>query len=206
MCAAKVRLVAADLDGTLIRGDTVCETIAGRLGHLERMRELERLTSIDEIAAGRLELAGLYAGASLAELQAYLRYCRLAPGAREGFQLLHRAGIKTAIISITWEFAVAWFARELGADYYAGTRLSDEGEVAHFWPQDKAEYLSALMHRLGLARDEVAAIGDSWGDVEMLRLAGHAYYVGATLPQGVQLPHYPDADLHELARLIIGAS
>ncbi len=36
-----IRLVAFDLDGTLLRGDTVCEVLARRLGRLDRMRELE---------------------------------------------------------------------------------------------------------------------------------------------------------------------
>jgi len=37
------RLVAFDLDGTLLRGDTVCEALARRMGHFERMRELEAI-------------------------------------------------------------------------------------------------------------------------------------------------------------------
>ena len=40
---SRIRLVAFDLDGTLTRGDTVCEAIARGMGHVDRMRELEAI-------------------------------------------------------------------------------------------------------------------------------------------------------------------
>lgn len=36
-----IRLVVFDLDGTLIRGRTICEVVADGLGHRDRMRVLE---------------------------------------------------------------------------------------------------------------------------------------------------------------------
>ncbi len=62
MIRAPVSLVAFDLDGTLIRGDTVCQVIARRMGHLECMDELELLTGLGGIAAARAELAGYMVG------------------------------------------------------------------------------------------------------------------------------------------------
>ena len=49
----------------------------------------------------------------------------LAESSEDGFELLRRHGIVTAIVSITWRFAVEWFARRLGADYARRTRLID---------------------------------------------------------------------------------
>ncbi len=198
-----VSLVVSDLDGTLIRGDTVCETIARHLGHLERMREFELLRDQDQIAASRIELARYYHGRPQTELEGYLRSCRLAPGTAEGFKLLREYGVRTAIVSITWKFAVAWFTRLLGANHYVGTGLSEDGHVAHFWPKDKATYVTALMSELGLSRNEVAAIGDSWGDLEMLRSVGHPYYVGDQLPAGEAFIHLPGGDIHEIAQRVI---
>ncbi len=79
-CGTAVRLVAFDLDGTLLRGDTICEGIARRLGHLERMREFERLTEIGAMTAAREELAGYYRQVTTAVLQDCLGTLRLAPG------------------------------------------------------------------------------------------------------------------------------
>jgi len=59
---APIRLVAFDLDGTLIRADTCCEALARPLGRLERMREFERRTTVEDIAAARVEMAGWYGG------------------------------------------------------------------------------------------------------------------------------------------------
>jgi len=42
-------LVAFDLDGTLLRGSTVCECIADGLGRRAEMARFERLTAQDDI-------------------------------------------------------------------------------------------------------------------------------------------------------------
>jgi len=52
-----VRLVAFDLDGTLLHGDTVCEAIARRLGQLKRMQELEHRTQEQTDRIGRTKRA-----------------------------------------------------------------------------------------------------------------------------------------------------
>lgn len=49
----RIRLVACDLDGTLLRPETCCEALARPLGRLERMREFERLHTVAEITAAR---------------------------------------------------------------------------------------------------------------------------------------------------------
>ena len=41
----RTRLVTFDLDGTLVRGNSVCEVLAHKLGHLDRMRMLESIAS-----------------------------------------------------------------------------------------------------------------------------------------------------------------
>ncbi len=176
MIQAPVGLAAFDLDGTLIRDGTVCQAIARGMGHLERMNELELLTELGDIAAARAELAGYYAAASRDELLSYLEGCVLAPGAEEGFALLRRCGVRTAIVSITWGFAAERFADRLGADYWVGTGLPEDGRIEHFWPADKAIWLRDLMGRLGLGPERVAAVGDSWGDAEMLRAVGYPFW------------------------------
>jgi HAD superfamily phosphoserine phosphatase-like hydrolase len=202
----RLRLAAFDLDGTLLRGDTVCEALARKLGHLERMRELEATQEErqdrESLLLLRKELAAYYQGVPRLELRSYLSALTLAPGAREGFALLRQAGIVTAIVSITWEFAAEWLAAELGADYHVGTRLLDDGSIEHFWPDDKAVWLEALMRRQGIRRDETVAVGDSWRDVPMLEAAGVAVYVGKVLPRGLTALHLPDGDIGDVARAV----
>jgi phosphoserine phosphatase len=204
----RVRLVAFDLDGTLARGDTVCEVLARKLGHVARMRELEAMAARrrdrESIRLLRDETAKYYRDVTLTELRAHLGSLTLAPGAREAFALLRRFRVATAIVTITWAFAAEWMAEELGADYHVGTRLLDDGSVDHFWPEDKAIWLEALMGRMGIRREEAVAIGDSWLDVPMLVAVGRAIYVGPTAPPGVCVAHVPGGDLYQIAREIIG--
>jgi phosphoserine phosphatase len=57
---------------------------------------------------------------------------------------------------------------------------------------------------LGLRLDEVAAVGDSRGDIDMLHTVGHPFFVGQTKPIGLeQVSHHPDGDIYEIAQLIV---
>jgi HAD superfamily phosphoserine phosphatase-like hydrolase len=199
-------LAVFDLDGTLLRGPTVCEVLAGPLGRLDRMQQFEALLRASEldIAAAREEMAGWYRAAPLADLTSLLETATVAPGATEAVTLLRRHGIAVAIASITWEFAVAWFARRLRADYYIGTRLEVDGTVSHFWPHGKATWARTLGERLQVPLRRIAGIGDSAGDVEMLRAVGTPIFVGQILPPTLQgVTHFPNADIRTIAHWLI---
>jgi HAD superfamily phosphoserine phosphatase-like hydrolase len=202
-----IRLVAFDLDGTLVRGDTVIEHLAKALGHWERARELEAFHDArrdrDSLKILREEIAACYRGASISEIVGHLASIALAPGVRAGFARLRSAGIETAIVTFTWEFAAEWLARELGADHWLGTRLRADGTIDHVWPEDKAAWLGDLIARRGLPRDDVAAVGDSWRDLPMFEIAGRSYYVGEVPPPDVDVIHVPDGDIDEIARHIV---
>ena len=149
-------------------------------------RAIEDLASIraqvEEVMAARQEMAEWYSAFSLDELRVHLATIRLAPGAREGLSLLRGHGFKICIVSLTWSFAVEWFANMLGADYSVGTGLSPDGRIDPFWPQDKAAWLTGLARKLDIDSREVVAVGDSNGDIPMLLSVGHPYWVGQTVP------------------------
>ena len=204
-----MKLVAFDLDGTLLRGESVWEAIARGIGRLERVREMERIdpARMEEITAAREESAGWYSSFTNDELLEHVSPIRVAPGVDDGFALLREHGYKIAVVSLTWEFAVEWFAGRFGADYFAGTGLSSDGEITHFWPRDKAFWLARLASRLGVDMDDVAAVGDSRGDVPMLSAVGHPYWVGETVPPQLngKVIHEPDGDIRVVAESIVRA-
>ena len=206
--AMQPQLAAFDLDGTLLRGDTVFEALARPLGHLERVQEFEKLrtSDIDGVRAARQEAAGWYESSTLPELHSSLASMRLAPGVHEGLGLLKSHGFAIAIVSITWEFAVEWFARQLGADHFVGTRLSPDGGVVDFWPADKAVWLRELAVTLGVRMGRVAAVGDSSGDLHMLKAVGHPYWVGHDMPAGLIASHYPEGDIERVAQDIVATA
>ena len=197
-----VRLAAFDLDGTLIRGPTICESLAEYLGKLPRMHEMEQMRDVAEIRAARQEMLAWY-GEPPEALCANLSHVSIAPGAAEAFESLALQGIHTAIVSITWSFAVAWFARRFGAGAWVGTDARC-GEIQHFWPSDKPLWLARHASSLGIDLSEVAAVGDSLGDVPMLAAVGHPFFVGAELPREIaHAVHAPNADLRDIARLML---
>ena len=204
-----MRIAAFDLDGTLLRGQTACEAIAMGIGRIGRMREFEQLKSsqIEEIKAARAEMAEWYSAFTFSDLCQHLTAIRVAPGVDEGLALLRDHGFRIAIISLTWEFAVEWFASRWGVDHFVGQGLSTEGLITHFWPQDKAIWLTGLAAKLGVDMQDVAAVGDSGGDIPMLLSVGHRFWVGETiLPQlEGKVIHEPTGDIRLVAHRIVEA-
>ena len=197
-------LAVFDLDGTLLRGATVCEVLAESLGHIERMRQLERFVDDDELRAAREEMAGWYQSVGFARLGASLAGARLAPGVEDGLALPKGHGVAVGIASITWSFAVEYFARLLGVDHWQGTVLEESGEIRHIWPTDKAVWVRMLAERLEVPRERTAAVGDSISDLPMLQAVDVSVFVGAELPPGTEgWLHYPAADIRVVARRLV---
>ena len=99
---------------------------------------------------------------------------------------------------------MAWFARQLHVDYYVGTQLEPDGAIRHFWPRDKVTWLHRLRDTLRIPASRVAAIGNSGGDIEMLRAVRHPVFVGTTRPAGFpEVTHLPGADIVTVAQCII---
>jgi phosphoserine phosphatase len=197
-------LVAFDLDGTLLRGPTVCELLAEPLGRLAEMRAFEALSTEAEIVAARRQMARWYEGRPRQQLCAALEAARWAPGAAEGVALLQANGVEVGIASITWSFAVEWMASRLGVTRALGTELEAGGGVAHVWPRDKALWLAKVRAELALPPARVAAVGDSSSDGELLAAAGLRFFVGRGVPPPLPgLLHRPGGDIAQIAREVL---
>lgn len=160
------------------------------------MDAFELFRSREEIIVGRQTMLEWYSPFTRETLIGYLQDLRLAPGVRRGFARLKEEGIKIALVSITWQFAVDWLAADLGADYAIGTGWGDDGEIGHFWPEDKATWLRSLLVQLQIDQDALVAVGDSYGDIPMLQLAKRGFFVGHNLPSELShVNHWPDANI-----------
>jgi phosphoserine phosphatase len=199
-------IVVFDLDGTLLRGETVCELLARPLGRIDQMHEFERLQSEAEIADARTQMIAWYEDHTREILCGYLRSASWAPGARRAVRDLQEANILVAIASITWRFAVEWFANQLDISHHLGTDVTSHGEITHVWGRDKAQWLEALASRYKIPRHRIAAVGDSSGDADMLQAAHLRFFVGAAPgPEIPSLVHIPNADLSLIASRILDA-
>jgi phosphoserine phosphatase len=195
-----------DLDGTLLRGDTVCEVLAKPLGRLSEMRRFEQLKTEASIADAREQMVEWYRGQTIAALETHLCEARWAPGAHEAVQQLQKANVLVAIASITWKFAVRWFAERLNVEHHLGTDVTPSGEIIHVWARDKARWLRELSVSYEVKAERTAAVGDSLGDKEMLAQANLRFFVGpAIAPELGSVVHLPGADLRRVSEQIIDA-
>ncbi len=199
-----IKLAIFDVDGTLLRGDTACQTIARGLGKYERMCELEGVEGRDQVAAGRNEMAGWYLEAGKSNVETHLSNLMWAPGAREGIAELHVAGVQIALASMTWSFIVEHIANELSVARIHATELDfRSGSVTHSWIATKADFLRLTASESGIPISEVAAVGDSKGDYDMLRAARLPIYVGNGPIELNNITHLPDADIRDVSRTIL---
>jgi phosphoserine phosphatase len=199
-------LVVFDLDGTLIRRKTVCELLAAPLRRLDRMHEMERLRSESELSEARREMASWYRDVPRERLLSYLDAAVFAPGAVEAIELLRRNRFECAISSITWLFAVRWFAGRLNIAHCQGTELLEDGTIEHVWPRDKGTWVRELARLLDVPPDRVATVGDSWRDIDMFRASARAFFVGRP-HEGRDLPEFvvrvDGGDLLAVARTLV---
>lgn len=79
------------------------------------------------------------------------------------------------------------------------------GEILHVFGRDKARYLRELVAATGVPRHRVAAVGDTLGDVDMLREASIRFFVGKEAPPLESVHHLPGADLTLVADHILEA-
>jgi HAD superfamily phosphoserine phosphatase-like hydrolase len=197
-------LVIFDLDGTLLRGPTVCEVLAEPLGYTEEMRELEAISDEEQWTAARVKMAGWYRNYTTAELQGHLNKARWAPGVVEAVDLLRSRKIEIGIASITWSFAVEWFAQRVGIKHFLGTELLEGGEIRHVWGHTKAAWLQETTKSLEIPSGRVAAVGDSRSDSYMLQSADLRFFVGANVPAGLDhVIHMPNCDIRVLAERLL---
>ena len=194
-----MKLVVFDLDGTLIRGRTVLEHLARKLGQRALVDRAERCRTRRQIERARAALDTAYGSRRDGDLARLLPGLPFAPGVEPGFARLREQGVRIAIATLTWSFAATWCARRLGVQHCLATRRGPHGRIRHVWPSEKAIWLRRLALAHGIALHDVAAVGDSPSDLPMLRAAGQGWYVGRIPPHDLgALRHRPLADIGEL--------
>ncbi len=192
----RVRMVAFDLDGTLTRGNCL-KALVEHFGFAEKIARWEQNDmSHSELVEVRTALRRLLADRDLDEQAEALAKIPLAPGAVEAAAALREAGIPTAIVSLVFAPHAAWFARRLGIDHVIATELLDQDEFRHMFPATKPVLLTDHAAGLDIDPANIAAFGDSRGDVPMLQAVGTSIYVGRVLPEGFRPTwHAPDTAL-----------
>jgi phosphoserine phosphatase len=174
------RLVAFDMDSTLIQGEVIDELAreAG-VGHqVQEITEAAMRGELDFQASFRRRV-GLLRGLPESALQRVIDRIPLTDGADRLIATLKRLGYKTAILSGGFNFFGRVLQQRLGIDHlYANTLDIRDGVVTGEVVGEivdgarKAALLQQLAANEGLSLEQTIAVGDGANDLPMLRLAG----------------------------------
>ncbi len=174
------RLVAFDMDSTLIQGEVIDELAAAH-GVGDRVAAITASAMRGELDF-RESLArrvAMLAGADASLLGDVAANLRLSDGAERLIRMLKRHGYRTAILSGGFQQVGERLRARLGIDHVYANLLEIEGGVLTGRVSGsivdgarKAALLRELVQREGLRMAQAIAVGDGANDLPMLSVAG----------------------------------
>ena len=175
-----ITLVAFDMEGVLTDDPTVWEIMHRKLGtwesHGEPYWDRYRAGEFDYDTFARMDVA-VWREAPAGLLRDAAAEVPLMPGCAKLMNALSEQGVVVAIISNGLHCVADRFRDEFGVEHIHANRVVTTdghltGDIELLVPYEhNGEVLRGLAARLGLGRDEIAAVGDSAADVEMFREA-----------------------------------
>ena len=175
------RLVTLDLDGTLTRERSVWEYIHKQLGKWYGFAEDYQ----NQFLAGKISYeefcerdAQVWKGMKVKELLEIVKTVPFHPGANELIHYLRQKGLKLSLVSSGLSLLSDWVHQKYGFDYSVSNDLLHEnglltgGVKIQVYYDEKAEWVRKILNKFGVKPEEVIAIGDSKGDIDMFQMVG----------------------------------
>lgn len=183
----KHRLLALDLDGTLVPASSVNHAVARELGLVREFAIVERDYAsgvIDNRAAAR-SLAPHLHGVSVRNFLEMVDEVPLLEDAGSVCASLADNGVETLLASVTWRLAADHIAGRLRTQAICGVELEVcsgrfTGRVLKAIDEfDKRDAVVNYARRQGVSASRCAAIGDSRSDLPLFRAVGMACALNA---------------------------
>ena len=216
MTEPRIKLAVFDMEGCLTDDPTVWEIMHRKLdtweSHGQSYWDRYRAGEFEYDTFARMDVA-VWRGARLDLLHAAAQEVPLMPGCDELMNALSGAGVRVAVISNGLHCVADRFGDEFGVEHIHANRVETRdgsltGEIDIEVPYDhKGRVLRNLAANLGLARDKIAAVGDSASDIEMFREAAVSIAFRPSHPSvSAAATHtVDDKDLRSLAGVLIPA-
>jgi len=174
------RLLIADMDSTMITGETLDE-LADFAGLKDRIAAITARAMNGELdfKEALRERVGMLRGLPVSALDQTWTRVRLTDGARELVATMRANGAYTALVSGGFTFFTGRVAAELGFHMHRSNILLDDGATLTGSVAEpildrgaKVDTLRALAAEHGLEMAATIAVGDGANDLDMLRAAG----------------------------------
>ena len=174
------RLLLADMDSTIVTGETLDE-LAAACGLKERISEITQRAMNGEIdfPTALRERVGMLEGLSTDALDTTWAATEMMPGAAELVATMRKHGARCALVSGGFTFFTGRVAERLGFhDHVSNTLLHEGGRLTGKVAEpilDRHSKLATLKRLAGEERVPLAAtlaVGDGANDLDMLSAAG----------------------------------
>jgi phosphoserine phosphatase len=174
------RLLIADMDSTIVTGETLDE-LAAYAGLGEKIAAITARAMNGELdfKAALRERVGMLKGLGVDALERTWRGIRLTPGALELVATMKAHGAITALVSGGFTYFTSRVASLVGFDLHRANELLDDGSALLGRVGEpildrsaKLATLRELTERHGLAARDTMAVGDGANDLDMLLASG----------------------------------
>ena len=177
----RFKLVIFDLDGTLTQERSIWEYIHKKLGKWYGFA----VEYQNQFLAGKISYeefcerdAQVWKGMKVEELLEIVKTVPFHPGVDELIDYLKHIGLKLTMISSGLSLLSDWVHQKYGFDYSVSNDLLHEdgiltGKVKiQVYYDKKAEWVKRILKQFDVRPEEVIAIGDSKGDMDMFHMVG----------------------------------
>jgi len=175
------KLVIFDLDGTLTQERSIWEYIHKQLGKWYGFAEKYQ----NQFLAGKISYeefcerdAEVWKGMKVEKLLEIVKTVPFHPGVDELINYLKQKGLKLSMVSSGLSLLSNWVHQKYGFDYSISNDLLHEDGVLtgkvkiQVYYDKKAEWVEKILKQFGVEREQVIAIGDSKGDMDMFQMVG----------------------------------
>ena len=175
------KLVIFDLDGTLTQERSIWEYIHKQLGKWYGFaEEYQKKFLAGEISYDRFcELdAEVWKGMKVEELSEIVKTVPFHPGVDELIRYLKHKELRLAMVSSGLSLLSNWVHQRYEFDYsvsndllYENGTLTGKVKIQVYYDK-KAEWVEKILKQFGVKSEEMIAIGDSRGDLDLFQMAG----------------------------------
>ena len=199
----RFKLVIFDLDGTLTQERSIWEYIHKQLGKWYGFAEEYQ----KKFLAGKISYeefcerdAQVWKGMRVEELSKIVQEVPFHSGADELINYLKSKRLKLAMVSSGLSVLSDWVHQRYGFDYSVSNDLLHENGILtgkvkiRVYYDKKAEWVRRILKKFGEKSEEVIAIGDSLGDIDMFQMVGFSIAFNSSC-----------SDLDQIANLCISS-